>query len=144
MNKPIYTGIPEEERNIDIKEMWRRGYIPFAGYLANGCAFPGQAWSEIFKRYCRIKKIVMPDEFVRFVDIYITKHPELSVSTRLRDDKYLYSEFGAVWLDGYVQPLTKLVGYKVDINPKTPHQQWLAMNGLISELKRNCVTKMEH
>ncbi len=101
--------VPYNDRYIAPREKWQKNYIPFAGYLAMIYGAERHAWGLIMKRYVRMKKIVLPDEFKEFGRLFLEKHPEFRRSRKIRDDIFLYSCQGAYWNKRQVSPV--FLGY---------------------------------
>ncbi len=97
MSKPTYLKVPEGQWFLSDKEKWQKNYIPFAGYLSFKYGGLRHAWDEILTRYVRMKGVVWPDEFEAFYLLFANKHPEFMGSTRIKNDRSEYSDFGCYW-----------------------------------------------
>jgi hypothetical protein len=112
MNKPIFTGVPEEHRYMTNRDKWNRNYIPFAGYLAGEYKDGFRAaWEIIMTRYVRMKGIVYPHEFKEFSELFKVKHPEFMRSKKINDDMFNYGEYGSYYDYKYKNVLGLFGGY---------------------------------
>tara|TARA_R110000803_G_scaffold199859_1_gene264021 strand:+ start:1325 stop:1825 length:501 start_codon:yes stop_codon:yes gene_type:complete len=96
MRKPRFTGLPHDyNRDGDCKSWWRNNYIPFAGYLLlknNG--IQRKTYDDIFARYVRLKRIVLPSEAEKFTAIFRERHPEISDNRSNAN----WNHFGSIYI----------------------------------------------